>query len=136
MPWVCPKCGRSFRGKDQWHSCVKISVEDHLAGKPDSIVELYKVLEKHLLSLPGAFMEPVKTEIMFKAESTFSTLKVRKNSIEIEFALDHPEDVFPIRKVDKYSTNRYNHVLSVDSLDDIDPQLLNWLTAARETVKQ
>jgi hypothetical protein len=28
--WTCPECGKKFRNKNQWHSCYRVSLEDHI----------------------------------------------------------------------------------------------------------
>lgn len=135
MPWVCPKCGRSFRGVNQWHGCGKYTVMEHLDGKPGHIVQMYTTLESHVRALGDVRVEATKTSIKFKVVTTFASIYVQTRSIRLEFILDHPEDIFPIQEVLQYSKNRFAHTLSIDSPEDIDEQLLGWLTEAHETVK-
>lgn len=32
--WKCPKCGHRFVTRNLWHSCVRVPLRAHFAGKP------------------------------------------------------------------------------------------------------
>jgi len=51
--WICPDCGHKFRWRNQWHSCTKVTLEDHLRGKPAEVVALYRAFEQAVLCLGG-----------------------------------------------------------------------------------
>jgi hypothetical protein len=35
--WTCPRRGWRFTARNTWHSCVRMTVEDHLAPAPELI---------------------------------------------------------------------------------------------------
>jgi len=42
--WKCSKCGREFRKKSQWHSCVTVSVDDHFKNKPERLRKIFNLV--------------------------------------------------------------------------------------------
>lgn len=39
--WKCPKCGHRFVTKNLWHSCVKVPLSVHFAGRPAARKKTY-----------------------------------------------------------------------------------------------
>jgi hypothetical protein len=33
--WTCPHCRRRFAITNQWHSCLQMDLDEHLASKTD-----------------------------------------------------------------------------------------------------
>jgi Domain of unknown function (DUF5655) len=52
-------------------------------------------------------------------------VKVKKDYMDIEFFLDHPEEVPPVSEYLQTSKNRVAHLVPVDNAKDIDQQLIN-----------
>ena len=40
--WKCPKCGRRFANRNQWHSCGSYTVAQHTAGRDPHVIALYE----------------------------------------------------------------------------------------------
>ena len=126
--WTCPKCGRSFKHANQNHACKLIDKEDLFKKRPEILKALYsKIFE--IVKTFGAFREEtVLPDVsFFKTKSTFLGVKVKKNWLEVEFFLDHLEDVPPVAKFMQTSKHRFVHLVKVDNEKDIDAQLINWM---------
>lgn len=68
--------------------------------------------------------------IFFKTKSSFLAVKVKKDHVEVEFFLDHVEDVPPVAKFLRTSKHRVAHIVKVDDEKDIDAQLIKWMKAS------
>ena len=135
MTWTCPDCGKSFRNKNQWHSCYTLNLEDHLQNKPLRIRELIINLITELKTFGPIEINPVKSVIQVKAGATFLSIKPKKEYAELEFQLGEKVDEFPIHRTIRISCNRVLHFMCIQSKEDINNQLLKWLKASYMLVK-
>jgi hypothetical protein len=58
--WSCPHCGRSFKRKNQQHSCGLVSKEDLFAKRPPALKVLYQMIRDYVTTL-GPFHEEAHT---------------------------------------------------------------------------
>lgn len=129
--WRCPKCGHSFRWHNQAHSCVRMTVDDHLHAKPDSVVALYRDLEAAILSLgPGVEIHPVKTYISFQARMRFAGVEVQRKGLRCRVILprviDHPRILRTESPLPTQHVNRFR----IDAPEDLDETVRGWLAEA------
>ena len=87
MSWICPNCEREFRGKNQFHSCELSTIENHIDGKPEFIVEIFHTLLDLVTSFGEVELLPLKTAIQVKNKSTFLSIYLKKNKVHLEFQL-------------------------------------------------
>jgi Domain of unknown function (DUF5655) len=126
--WTCPKCKRSFKRKDQQHSCTLISKESLFAKRPAELKKLYDKIVKEVKKMGEYREETVPPDlIFFKTKSTFLGIKVKKDQLHVEFFLDHLEDLLPVSKYLQISKHRVVHLVPVDQPEDINKQLINWI---------
>lgn len=126
--WTCPKCKRTFKRRDQNHSCVLISRDILFTRRPPELKSLYEKVVKIVKGFGDYKEETVLPDVIFfKTKSTFLAVKVKKDRLEIEFFLDHIENEPPISKYLQTSKHRVAHVVPVDSAGDINRQLSNWM---------
>lgn len=92
---------------------------------------MYQTIQS-LLREFGVFREEaVKPDVIFfKTKSTFLALKIKKRWIDVEFFLDHLDDIPPVKKFLQTSKNRFAHLVSIDEMEDIDQQLIDWIRAS------
>jgi len=127
MSWTCPDCGKSFRNRNQWHSCYKLDLADHLRHKPEKIKTLVHDLLTQIETFGPIELNPVKSVIQVKAGATFLSIKPKSEYVELEFQLDQDIDQFPIHRTVRISRNRVLHFMNIDSGEDINDQLIEWL---------
>lgn len=126
--WTCNKCKRSFRNTNQRHSCVKLNVNDFFIKRPDHLKALFVTLKKYVSTLGSFVEEAVPPDVIrFKTVSTFLSVKVKSKHLEITFYLDYLDDVPPVSKYLHSSKNRVIHLVAIDSEEDIDKQLEDWI---------
>lgn len=129
MSWTCPKCERTFANKDSWHSCVKIGVEDHFVSKPELRL-LYDKIYQEFGELDGVFVEAVKGQIMFKCPTSFLSIKVKKDHLQLSFALSYTYDAFPVLNTFQYSKNRIVHTVALYDVADLDKTIRSMILEA------
>ena len=136
MSWICPDCGKSFRNRNQWHSCYSLNLEDHLRNKPEPIRNAVNVLLNEIGKFGPIELNPVKSVIQVKAGATFLSVKPKKDFIELEFQLGEEIDQFPVHRTVRISGKRALHFLYIQGLEDINDQLLDWLRKSYQLVSQ
>jgi hypothetical protein len=61
--WTCPKCGRAFANRNQFHFCSNVRLDDHFAGRdPEVVATFHALLEAAEKSGPVKVL-PEKTRI-------------------------------------------------------------------------
>ena len=130
MNWTCPECGKSYRRKNQWHSCYVLNIEDHMCHKPEKIRELIHELLMELDLLGEVEINPIKSIIQVRAGATFLSIKPKKDHVELEFQLGEKKNMFPVHRTVRISGKRVLHFIYLESKDDINKQLIDLLKAS------
>jgi len=128
--WTCPNCQRFFRNANQYHSCATGSLDDHFINKQPYIKEIYNRLIEMLAPIGPTQLQVIKSAIYLKKRSTFVAIKARKDHLMIEFSLNKEMTHVKIEKTIRLSAHRIVHVIHLARVDDIDPQLIQWLGQA------
>ncbi len=132
--WTCPECGRLFGRTNQGHECAPaMDIDEYFETGPEFERPIFEAIRDHLQSLdPDVWFEPVSVGIFFKRRTSFLQLRTMTKWVAVCFNLDHRETSDRIsRKVIEHS-GRFYHVVNVRSSDEVDDQLLYWLTEAWE----
>lgn len=127
--WTCPKCNREFRNRNQDHSCGDFSIEK-VFEKYSEIFPLFQLVRDEILKFGEVRIYPVKNAVMFAVYSTFLAVKPHKKYLVLEFTSKQKHTEFPIEKSVRISKSRFFHIVKIDSHDNIDKQLINWLKEA------
>ena len=125
--WKCPKCGREFSKKNQWHSCISISLEDHFINKPQKLKKIFDFLQKKMRNFGEIKIDSVKTSINFGGKSQFCVIFVLMNYLKLEFVFNKKIENSRIIRLRGPTNKLFTHTLRIDKLEDIDDTLLNWL---------
>jgi len=129
--WTCPKCGQRFVSRNMWHSCVRMTVQDHLRGKPKEVVGLYRRFARMVRDLgPGVRAVPVKTGIGFMVRVRFAGATVQMRGLRAGFWLKRRVDSARFTKVDFIPPNNYIYSFYVRSPEDLDGEVRAWLLEA------
>ena len=126
--WVCPVCRRSFKRKEQSHSCRLISKESLFERRPPELKRIYKKIVSEVKKFGDYREETLPPDVIFfKTKSTFLGVKAKKDHLEIEFFLEKLENMPPVAKYLQTSKHRVVHLVPVDQPEDINKQLVNWM---------
>lgn len=128
--WTCPKCKRQFERKGQMHSCRLYALEMHFEGKPAGKL-LYEKFKRAVKKQVGAFKtESLECCIHFVSTFTFAAVKINKDRIRVDFALDRNIKRKRVKQCVQMSAQRYLLVIDIVSEDDIDNELMEWIQEA------
>src|SRR6202165_1298359 len=80
--WTCPKCGRGFANRNQFHFCSDVRLEDHFAGRePEVVATFRRLIEVAEMSGPVKVL-PEKTRIAFQVRMSFAAFSLRRRWID------------------------------------------------------
>lgn len=117
------------------HTCKLVNQEKFFIGRPAHFYKMYQAIQSIVGQWGEYREEAVEPDVIFfKSKSTFLALKIKKRWIDVEFFLDHLEDVPPVKKFLQTSKYRFAHLVSIDEPEDIDQQLKDWLYASYKLI--
>ena len=128
--WTCPYCQRQFSTRNQSHACGYYTVEQHLEMANPEVITLYKKFAEMVENCGVTIIEATKTSITFKTPDIFAVAHLQKSGLRIAFWLPHPVQHPRIQRIYKASTHSYAHHVRINSADELDQQLQNWLCEA------
>jgi hypothetical protein len=107
-----------------------MSLEEYFSTGPERERPIFTAVMRHLSTVGPVHVEPVSVGIFLKRARGFAELRPRRDWVALSFSLpyraQHPRIV---RKVQAYG-NAYFHVVNLRTPDDLDAQILGWLTEA------
>jgi Domain of unknown function (DUF5655) len=129
--WSCPRCAQRFVSPNMWHSCVRMTVGDHLRGRPKEVVDLYRRLARMIRELgPGVKAVPVKTGIGFMVRVRFAGVSLQKRGLRVSFWLKNRIDCPRFAKVEFIPPKNFIYSFYVRSPEDLDDEVRAWLAEA------
>jgi Domain of unknown function (DUF5655) len=125
--WTCPRCGRSFASRNQTHACTAVTVEEHLRGKSDTAIEIYRAFERAVMLQGKSRPHATKTRIAFINRMTFAGAAFGSAHLNVSLILpqwvDHPR----FNRVDLYGPVSYGQRLRLTAPEQVDAELSGWL---------
>lgn len=107
-----------------------MSVEEYFSAGPAHERPVFEVVMAHLDTVGTVHVEPVSVGIFLKRARTFAQLRPMQHWVALSFSLPRPVTHRTIvRKVVPYGGRHY-HVANLRGPEDLDAQLLGWLTEA------
>ena len=131
MPWTCPKCHRAFARAKQSHSCKRTTVGTHFAGKRPELRKAFDLLAEKLSGTGPLRVDSVKTAIHLISGRAFGGVTVARESMRLGFLSERPISSPRIVKRLALAPDRIEHVVVVNSVNDVDRELVGWLTASQ-----
>jgi len=129
--WTCPKCKRKFKNKNQVHSCKAYPIANHFKGKEEIARPLFNYLKGKIKEDIGNFkVVSLQCCIHLETSSAFAGVYALRDRIRIHFTLDHELKNPRIDKFTKTSRNRYLYSIDIKGTNEIDKELLSWLSQA------
>ena len=110
-----------------------MSVDEYFETGPEFERPIFEAMLTHLQGLdPDVWYEPVSVGIFFKRTTRFLSLRTMTKWIAVGFSLRRKLSSDRLsRKVIEHG-GRFHHVVNVRTADEIDDQLLEWITEAWE----
>jgi hypothetical protein len=123
MPWICPKCHRTFKSKNQDHSCLILGPDYHFNGKTEKIKKIFDLILAAIEEYGEVQISYVKHAIIISAKSSFLAFKPKKQVMDIEIVLNEEVNEFPVYKTIRASKNKYAHFIKVEEPEEVDLSL-------------
>ena len=129
MSWTCPKCERELKKPNQTHWCVKVSVDDLLAGQPADIVLVCEKLLAEIYDWEGVTISCSKNYIVFVHKQTFFLIRPMKNQLVLKFYSEKKIEDTMVSK-STLIARRYENHINITSLDDLTPEVFTLIRAS------
>jgi hypothetical protein len=133
--WECPKCGRQFANRNQWHGCTTLTLADCLKGKSEKVIDLFRAFEDAVRACGPVRVHPTKSRIAFIARMTFAGAKLKGDSIEVGIILPYRSASARFHKFFPYGQGGA-HYLRLESAEQLDDEVRQWLREAYQVGKQ
>lgn len=124
MDWTCPNCGRTFRSRNQAHSCIVYDLDWHYRNRSRKMVSLFQSLQERVLSLGPMTCVATKVDILFSKRGNFLSVKIHPSYLELVFYLNHLESNPIITKTFDQSKTRVIHQIKLYSPEEFTDYLL------------
>jgi hypothetical protein len=105
-------------------------LEEYLRSGPPFERPIVEAVLEHLRTVGEVHVEPLSVGVFLKRAQTFAQLRPMTRWVALHFALPRPVTHARIVRKPIPSSGRYHHVANVRSRDDLDDELLGWLTEA------
>ena len=106
------------------------TVESHFEGKDDSVRRIYDRLLKEARRFGPVMEEPKKTSIHLVNRTAFAGVATRQHALILTIKSDRKLSSPRIHKSEQTSVKRFHHQVKVNSLAEIDSELVSWLQDA------
>lgn len=131
VAWTCPSCRRRFGRRQQSHECEPaLALEAYLASQPREHRAIYTKVLKALSRWAALAIEPVEVGILVKSRFTFCELRPRRDGVELSIKMSRSLQSERFHRIIRYSSKRTAYVLRLKAPQEIDRELLGWLTEA------
>ena len=130
--WTCPKCKRIFGKTNQSHTtCEEApSLEEYFSVARPFERPIFDAVMARIGHLEGLIVDPLDPVILLKNGPMFCELRPLNKWVALGFHLGRKVESGRFgRKTVEYG-KKYFHVIKVTSPDQIDDELIEWLTEA------
>jgi hypothetical protein len=108
------------------------TVDDHFAGKPLAVREVYDRLLAALRTNGPVQEEPKKTSIHLVRSSALAGVEVRRDYLLVNIKSSSPIASPRVTKSERLSARRFHQKIKLVSPEDVDTELHGWLADAYE----
>ncbi len=116
--WTCPKCERELKNPNQWHNCVKVSIDSLFEGKAEELVFVFDKLLSEIIDWKNVAVSATQNCIVFVHNQTFLIIRPMKTALDLKFYSATQQEEEPIIKSISYSGKFENHI-RVSKLEDL-----------------
>jgi Domain of unknown function (DUF5655) len=116
--WTCPKCERELKNPNQWHNCVKVSIDSLFEGKAEELVFVFDRLLSEIIDWKNVAVSATQNCIVFVHNQTFLIIRPMKKELDLKFYSATQQEEDPILKSISYSGKFENHI-RVSKLEDL-----------------
>jgi hypothetical protein len=134
--WKCPKCGRTFANRNQFHFCTNRGLDEHLAGREPQVVATFQRLVEAAEKSGPVTVVPEKTRIAFQVRMSFAAFTLRRRWVDGHVVLARRLESPRFRRVDVISPRNQVHVFRLQDPSEVDAEVERWLEEAYSVGEQ
>ena len=134
--WKCPKCGRAFANRNQFHFCSNRGLDEHFAGRDPAVVATFERLLASAEKSGPVTVVPEKTRVAFQVRMSFAAFTLRKRSIDGHVVLARRLESPRFRRIDVISPRNQVHVFRLQDPSEVDTEVEQWLREAYSVGEQ
>jgi Domain of unknown function (DUF5655) len=116
--WKCPRCDRTFRQRNQRHTCGTGSAEDLLKDRPPALAGLYAELGKTVRGFGKVEVVTRNRYALFRTTRIFADLTVMRDVLRLVIHLDRRAPDPHFMKIGQ-SGKRISHVALVRTAKEL-----------------
>lgn len=124
--WTCPKCERELKNQNQWHNCVKVSIDSLFEGKAEELVFVFDKLLSEIIDWENVAVSATQNCIVFVHNRTFLIIRPMKRQLDLKFYTATQQENELIIKSISYSGKFENHI-RVATLDDLTQPVYSYI---------
>jgi hypothetical protein len=109
---------------------MPFSINIHLDGKMPIVRDIYHTLINALSHLDGMVVVSNKTSIHLNRKYGFAGVYTRNEYLLVHIHLDRRIEHSRFVKIEQISRRRYKHSIKIESIDAVNPELVEWLEEA------
>ncbi len=134
--WKCPRCGRFFANRKQFHFCARYTVRGYLKGKGPLAVSLYRKFARLVRRCGPVIVFANKTRIGFQVRMAFADVILKRRWLDayviLARRLEHPR----FTKIETRSPRNHIHYFRIHTPQEFDSEVLAWLREAYRVGQQ
>jgi hypothetical protein len=114
---------------------TEFTVSSHFQEKGAIVTHIYDRLMQSLKKFGPVTESPKKTSIHLERTTAFAGIYTRQNYLLVHFRTTQPIANRRIHNCEQLSANRYKHSIKLESIQEVDRELLGWLKEAYDLAK-
>lgn len=135
--WTCPRCRRSFANRNQTHTCRPLGdLDAHFADAAPEVRQTFDRIVAAVQRFGPVEVLPEKTRIALHARMSFAAFTVRRRWLDGHVVLAERLDSPRFTKIETYSRHNVLHAFRLRSPDDVDAEVVDWLSRAYQVGRQ
>lgn len=125
--WTCPSCDRRFARRYQSHSCARHTVEEHLRGVQQSVIDIFDAFAGVVEDCGPYELAPTRSQIGFRVRRIFSGVVPRADALTGYLDLPRKESSNRFDHVADYTTKLWVHHFTLRTVAEIDADFAGWI---------
>jgi hypothetical protein len=134
--WKCPKCGRGFANRNQFHFCSNRRLDEHFSGRDSQVVATFQRLLAAAAKSGPVTVVPEKTRIAFQVRMSFAAFTLRRHWVDGHVVLARRLESPRFRRIDVISPRNQVHVFRLHEPSEVDEEVGSWLSEAYSVGEQ
>ncbi len=127
--WTCLNCERELKSANQWHNCVKVSIDSLFEGKAEDLVLIFDKLLAEVAGWKDVAVSATQNCIVFVHHQTFLIIRPMKKQLDLKFYSEVQLEGLPVIKSSLHSGRYQNHI-RVSSPDELHPAIYDLIRAS------